>query len=112
MSGIKHLQNIAAGLAAPTTPKANLSIEDQVRIDRLLYNVGETIRRLLHESELYDPWAPECTLASPDAPPVHAYDAKETANELSSKVYGVLLDVRYQRSRPGTRPRPSVSTSA
>jgi hypothetical protein len=37
---------------------SELSIADQVRIDVLLYDVGETIRKLLIENKLCDMWAP------------------------------------------------------
>lgn len=71
---------------------SELSIADQVRIDVLLYDVGETIRKLLIENKLCDMWAPEVTLESPDAP---LMVSKRRAIEVAGRVYDALLDVRH-----------------
>lgn len=92
-----EMRDLAARLMATVGPgpKPKLSIPNQVRIDALLYDVGEMVRKLLTENGLHDQWAPECTREQPDAPLMAATEHKRRADELANKVYYALIDVRH-----------------
>jgi hypothetical protein len=72
-----------------------LSIEDQVRVDVSLYQVGVVVRILLHENGLQNQDDLSVRYGgSRDAPPMAAAEAKKLADELSNQMDAALTKVR------------------
>jgi hypothetical protein len=108
MTHFNDMQNLAARLTALAGPA--LSIADQVVIDGLLYDVGAAIEKLLTENgHPHDRPDPECTLERPDPPDMTAHQANRHASELNSKVYSVLLEVRYALSWDSMPPTTHIT---
>ena len=72
-----------AKLKPPERPKPQLSIETQLKVDQMLWHVGEAVSNLLHDNGLQDFGAP-----------MDADKAEQWANKLSSKLYSSLVDIR------------------